>query len=208
MAISNSFACGINKVNDSTFNMSRLYQMWQKCFTQNEIKQTTFRHTDRISLLFFSYPLVRISCICKSSSEPRIIQIDTFVYIANNAVRYNMYNGCMQLFIPTPNECLSLHHRAHTNIDVIHLKCNFSRHISSFNKRMNKPIYSCLKIKCLQQFSRIVVSTSLSFLSPLSLSSSLSSWLIAFPLRFFALFFKIVENFIYTFLFRCCAHLK
>lgn len=100
-------------------------------------------------------------------------------------MRYNIYNGCMQLFIPTPNECLSLHHRAHTNIDVIHLKCNFSRHISSFNKRMNKPIYSCLKIKCLQQFSRIVVSTSLSFLSALSLSSSLSSWLIAFPLRFF-----------------------
>lgn len=115
----------------------------------------THTHSFYLMLLFHAF--------VESSSSDRTVQLNKSIHFSFMSFKQRLhpsdyiYNGCMQLFIQTPNACRSI------------LSCNFPTF--QINQRTN-PIYSRLKIQmAVQRFSRIVVCNVPFFFFLLSISS-------------------------------------
>lgn len=120
------------------------------------------------------------------------MQCVPIVYIANTRGTTFIMDACNYSFQHRMNVCrVSPSSQLMLYIWNAIFPDTFQVATNRMNEPTNKPIYSCLKIKCLQQFSRIVVSTSPE-LSIVVVVIALSSWLIAFP--FGCCFFLLLSS--------------
>lgn len=187
----------------------------------HKIKQTTFRPNLflSVSLCFYSFGAhlyVFHAFVSRHHSSRESYKSIHLLYSVCMSIAH-IYNGCMQLFIPTPHECLSLCHLPNwcytfkMQFFQTHFKfqqTNETNEQTDLFMLENKMSTTILTHCC---FHIHHPRAQLSFYRRCCCRHRYRrGWLHFLSGLFFLLFFKIIGQFIYTFLFRCCfsTHLK